>query len=307
MELRSFRYVLAIAEHQSLTKAAEVLYVGQPTLSKFLHSLENELGVRLFRKLGHRYLLTYAGERYVEQARKILRLKEDLDAEMMDMRKRDVGILRIAFAPVRGSYLLPDVLTAFQKDYPNVKVSVLDGNSEENNRRILDGQADLAFYSKPAEGNPLIGYQMLSQEELLFCTCPDHPLGLKAAAQKDGSIPWLDLSLLEEERVLLMKPEQRTRQILDAALRENNIRLKNTLIVSNMQAIMGLVAAGYGVSFILDSHLRHRMDPRPVKCFRFGGRKILCDFVAAYRRGSYLPHYAQDFIDLVRKKSESPI
>ena len=62
MDTRSLRYVLAIARHQNLTKAAEELHVGQPTLSKFLQSLENELGLKLFQKVGHRFLLTYAGE-----------------------------------------------------------------------------------------------------------------------------------------------------------------------------------------------------------------------------------------------------
>jgi DNA-binding transcriptional LysR family regulator len=82
MDFRTLRYVVAIEENQSITKAARSLYVGQPTLSKFLIALEEELGLKLFRRLGQRYVPTYAGERYVERARKILKLGEDLDAEM---------------------------------------------------------------------------------------------------------------------------------------------------------------------------------------------------------------------------------
>ena len=68
MDFRSLNFVMAIAKHQNITKAAEALYVGQPTLSKFLMTLEQELGVKLFRRLGNKYMLTYAGERYVEKA-----------------------------------------------------------------------------------------------------------------------------------------------------------------------------------------------------------------------------------------------
>ena len=72
MDFRELSYVLAIAKHQNITKAAEALYVGQPTLSKFLMALEDDLGLKLFRKLGHKYVLTYAGERYVDKATQIL-------------------------------------------------------------------------------------------------------------------------------------------------------------------------------------------------------------------------------------------
>ena len=62
MGFREFQYVIAIAKYQNITKAAESLYIGQPTLSKFLKNLEDELGVSLFRKAGHKYHLTYVGE-----------------------------------------------------------------------------------------------------------------------------------------------------------------------------------------------------------------------------------------------------
>ena len=161
MDFRELTYVLAIAKHQNITKAAESLYVSQPTLSKFLIALEHDLGLKLFRRMGHRYMLTYAGERYVEKAREILRLKADLDAELADIVKRDVGVLNVAFAPVRCSYMLPYMLPAFQSLRPNVKVNVFEGSSTENDRRLLEGQVEAAFYSKPIDLSPLLEYETL--------------------------------------------------------------------------------------------------------------------------------------------------
>ena len=301
MDFRTLRYVLAIAEYQNMTKAAEALYVGQPTLSKFMTSLESELGLKLFRRLGHRYVLTYAGERYVERAGQILRMKDDLDAEMADILKRDVGVLRVAFPPMRGSCLLPRVLPAFEALHPNVKVILLEGSSDENDRRLLDGRADLAFYSKPEETNPLLEYKTLAVDELLLCTGCNHPLESFAEPDPDGAYPRLDLSHIRGERVLLPHPEQRTRQIVDAVFSEYHIQPTNTLCSSNMRAIMGLVAEGYGVSFLFDAHLRRAEERRFIRLFRFGSRRVLCDFVAASRAGSYLPHCAQDFVEIVRE------
>ena len=81
MDFKDLSYVLAIAKYQNITKAANALYITQPTLTKFLQNLESDLGQKLFRKLGHRFVLTYAGERYVAKATEILNLKKELDQE----------------------------------------------------------------------------------------------------------------------------------------------------------------------------------------------------------------------------------
>ena len=91
MDFRDLSYVLAIAKTQNITKAADSLYVTQPTLTKFLQNLEKEMGQKLFRKLGNRFVLTYAGERYVAKATEILNLKKELDQEMGDIIKQNAG------------------------------------------------------------------------------------------------------------------------------------------------------------------------------------------------------------------------
>ena len=301
MDFRELTYILAIAKHQNITKAAESLYVGQPTLSKFLISLESDLGLKLFRKLGHKYVLTYAGERYVDKAAQILRMKSDLDAELADIVKRDEGVLNVAFANMRCSYMLPCTLPAFQRLHPNVKVNIYEGNSDENDRRLLEGQVELAFYSKPSETNPLIEYETLSVEELLICAKKGHPVGRFAVPNPSSAYPKLDPSILKNEVILMMQPEQRTRQIVDSFLHERGIRFENVIYTSNLQAIMELVAIGYGVAFIFETHLRHRAPTQSIECYSFGEPKMLSDFVAAYRKGSYLPRYALDFIEIARQ------
>ena len=111
----------------------------------------------------------------------------------------------------------------------------------------------------------------------------------------------LELKMLKDELVLLMRPEQRTRQIVDSILHENRIHFDNILYTSNIQAIMGLVSSGYGVSFVFDSHLRHRIDDNPIDCYSFGNPCTRYDFVAATRKRSYLSRYVEDFIEIVRR------
>lgn len=271
MDFRELTYILAIAKHQNISKAAESLYVGQPTLSKFLIALEDDLGLRLFQKVGHKYMLTYAGERYVEKANQILQTKSDLDAELADIIKRDVGVLDVAYANMRCTYMLPCTLPAFRELHPNVKVNIFEGSSDENDRRLLEGQVDVAFYTRPNVPNNQLEYETLWKEEMLICTAKGHPLGRFAQVNPANRYPRLDPTLLKGELVLLMMPEQRTRQIMEEYFHDHGLRYENTMCTSNMPAIMRLVSLGYGVSFILESHLRHRSKDLAYGSFQLRG------------------------------------
>ncbi len=305
MNFRELNYILAIARHQSITKAAESLYVSQPTLSKFLIALERDLGLKLFRRIGHKYLPTYAGERYVDKANQILRLKADLDAELADIIKRDVGVLNVALPRMRCSYLLPNILPAFKAVLPNVKVNVYEGNSAENDLRLLDGEVDVAFYSKPPVTNPLIEYEPLWQEEMLLCLRRGHPAGRFARPNPASRYLKLDPALLKDEILLQVMPEQRTRQIADDYLRERSLLFRNVMYTSNIPAIMELVAVGYGISFIFESNLQHRVGQSPIDRYSFGEPRTVSNFVAAYRNGSYLPAYAREFIEITRRQFDA--
>ncbi len=301
MDFRDLNYVMAIAKYQNITKAAESLYVTQPTLSKFLIALEDSLGQKLFRKLGHRYILTYAGERYVDYASRILALKNDLDVEMADIIKKDVGVLNVAFPRMRCTYMLPRTLPAFQTIHPHVKVNVLEGSSAENDKRILEGTADIAFFSMPNDRNPLIEYETIGTEELLICTCADHPLRRFSRPNPASRYPRLDPALLKNEMVIEMMREQRTRGIMDDYKEKNNLHYDKVMYTSNLPAIMELVASGYGVSFIFETHLRYRPEKTPIDCYSFGDPKTVYDFACAYRKGSYLPSYARSFIEITKE------
>lgn len=301
MDFRDMNYVLAIAKYQNITRAADSLYVTQPTLSKFLISLEGQLGQKLFRKVGSKYVPTYAGERYIEKANQIIRLKTDLDLELADIVKKDVGVLNVAFPHMRCTYMLPGTLPAFQTLRPHVKVNVFEGSSDENDQKLLDGSVDIAFYSMPNTPNPQLEYEKLATKEMFICTCKDHPLKRFAQPNPSSRYPSLDPELLENELVIKLMPNQRTRQIADDIIRVNNLKYDNVMYTSNMPAIMELVSLGYGVSFIFDTHLRHRVETRPIDCYSFGNPRTCADFVASWRKGSYLTVYAKEFIEIARR------
>lgn len=299
MDFKDLTYVAAIAKYQNITKAANSLYVTQPTLTKFLQNLERDLGQKLFRKLGHRFVLTYAGERYVKKATEILNLKKELDQEMSDIIKNNQGSLKIAFPVMRGTYMLPCTLPIFNSLYPNVRLNILEADSSSLENMLLNGEADLAFFNLPIK-SPDIDYEVIGHEELLLLIPSINPVSF-LGVKKDGlDYPWMDLHLLEKEPFIMQIPGQRTRQVVDQLFKDHRIEPIIKLQTSNITAEAALAARGYGCCFVTESHLRHIKPLDHVSFFSVGSPRTVVDFVAAFRRGSYLPYHAREYIKIVK-------
>ena len=289
MDFKALQYTMAIARHHSFTLASEELHITQSALSQYMINLEGELGLKLFERSDKKYIPTYAGRRYLEYAHQILELKSSLDAELSDIIKRDVGVLNIGLPNMRCAFMLPKTLPEFNRKYPNVKVNIFEGTSAAIDMKLVDGDIDLAFYSKPHKLNPHLEYETLAPEELLICTCRNHKAKNLSV---DGR---LDLSAIRDERLILLSPEQRTGQISRHYLKQAGIDFANSITTNNMPAVISLTEQGWGVSFIFESHLRWHSPKPEIDTYSFGER-VYSDFVAAIRKGSYLPAYARYFI-----------
>ena len=300
MDFREINYVVTIAKCKNLSKAAKELYVTQPTLSKFVQNLEKELGQPLFQRRGNYFDLTYAGERYVEKAKAILAIKKEIDEELMDIVKRDVGELRIAFPIMRGNYMLPCTLPVFQKKYPNVNVYVQEANSDHLESMLLDGEIDIAFFTLPIQDSNL-DYDVISHEEVVLVMSKENPLSQLGCERKECDFPWVDIKEFVNERFILQRPVQRTRIITDKLFKKAGISIKPTLEIRNILASVKLASEGFGVTLVGETHLRHVSLEKPIAVFSVGEPRTTTYFVAAYRKGVYLPNYAKDFIKIVKE------
>lgn len=300
MDFRELRYITAVAKYQNITKAAASLYVGQPTLTKAIQNLEQELGQKLFRKLGNKFVLTYAGEVFVRKSEQILLLKDELDHELSDIVKSNVGVLKVSFPVMRGSYMLPCTVPVFAGLYPNVKLDIVEADSAQLEEMLLRGDTDLAFFNLPVRNKDL-DYELIRHEELLLLLHPEHPLQEKAISRPDSNYPWLSLDLLREEPFILFTQSQRTRQIADKLFAQYRMEPNIFLQTRNIQAALHLAAQGYGACFVSETHLRHVSFPRPPLTFSVGEPPVTMDFVAAFRKNAYLPFHAKEYITMVKR------
>lgn len=141
--LKSFAYMLAIAETNSISEAAETLGIAQSALSRYILKLENELGVELLDRKSLPILLTEAGRSYAEAGRQILDIDRQLEKRLDDLRNDRNTEIRVGTGPSRAPALLPPILYRFAKAYPGVRVRTDECRTAELVQRLLQGKLDL--------------------------------------------------------------------------------------------------------------------------------------------------------------------
>ena len=164
--LKVFRSVATLL---SFTKAANELFISQPAISKHIQELEKEYGVQLFDRIGNRIQLTRAGQLMLDHACKIIDAYQNLDFDMKKLTEKSGGELRIGASTTISQYVLPELIAEFRKLYPDIRLTLLSGNSHEIEDALAAGRIDLGM----VEGIHLCC--LLSLGSLWFqCRC-NHP------------------------------------------------------------------------------------------------------------------------------------
>lgn len=177
MELQQMRYVLAVAETNSFTRAAQRCLVVQSALSHQIARLERELGARLFDRTSRRVRLTPAGEAFLPAARQCLDAAERAAAEVAAAVGEVRGRLAVGLIPTVAAVDIPRALRDFRRRYPQVRVSLRVGASEDLVEQVKQGTLDVAFLGLPTTALPQgVTTRELARDRLVAVVAPDHPL-----------------------------------------------------------------------------------------------------------------------------------
>jgi len=176
MELRHFRYFLAVGEALNFTKAAAQLRVAQPALSRQVQDLEDEIGVDLLRRSPRGVTLTAEGKLFLEEVRELLKRADESVEKVRALARGEYGELHVGYAPSPTVEILPPALTAFQKAVPRVKVLLHDLSSDELITGLQNGTLELAIMVPPA-GDQTAGieFELLRTYPLCVAMNATHP------------------------------------------------------------------------------------------------------------------------------------
>ena len=258
MEMCQIRYFLALARHRSFTRAAEHENVAQPSLSQQIRKLEDELGGRLFDRLGRNIALTPLGERFFEHARRVQDELEGARQVVSELLALKRGNVSVGVIPTVAPYLLPRALPAFRRSCPNIHVTVREDLTGPLVDKLIQGELDLALLSLPISRGALTSERLI-REAMLLVVPSRHPL----ARRHDGEV---GLGEIVREPLLLLKDGHCFRDDVLQICKRARVSPHVAFEASQLDTLVAMVAAGAGIT-LLPEMARSR--------FRYSGVKLI--------------------------------
>lgn len=292
------KYFLTIVKAGNLNKASEILYVSQPSLTKYIKRLENKLGTQLFDRSKTPMKLTYAGTIYLRFIQKQYENEAILKDELIQIKEMKQGILRIGIPPYYGKYFLPKILPKFIHVYPHIKLDIMEDKGSNLDKALLSGEINIAIHHLPVSACGLT-YQKLQCERILFLT------------PQSGFLPYSVQPIIEKtlnplvrtKKFILPQKGQKICQLVEEYLSKCDFLPTDVIRISNMETIIALVAAGIGVGFVpelgLDSIAKEYSSK--INSYVLEDMPSCWQIVSVKRKGSFTCTYEREFVEMAKK------
>lgn len=240
MDLRQLEYIVAVADHGSFTRAARSVHVSQPSLSHGIRTLESELGVELFSRLGRTIAPTAAGNKVVDAARLVLRDMADLTSAAASVASIETGSLDLVALPTLAVDPLAELIGRFRTEHPGIVIRVHEPEEVTDvDSSVRSGRAELGLTDITTGGTGLVRINLFRQEIVAVSppgtTSSDAPLTPAALAR----LP-----------LIVTPPGTSTRRLLDRTFTRDGLEPNIAVEINYREAIIPLVLAGAGTSLL---------------------------------------------------------
>lgn len=246
------QYLIEVARLKSFTKAAEALYITQPTISKTIKGIEEELGVVLFDRLGKKIELTDAGQIIVGQAQQIVTSFQNLTAELDDLRNLKKGHIRIGLPPMVGSSFFPKVIGQFHHRYPEITIQLIEDGAKKVESDVASGALEVGVVVLPTVQEGLISFPFV-EEKLNLVVHPTHPLAERKAAE---------LSELAQDGFVLFREDFTLHDRIINECGKAGFQPHVIYESSQWDLISEMVAVGLGITLLPETICREIDDER---------------------------------------------
>lgn len=304
MLFKNYEYFLAIVQEGGLTKAAERLYITQPSLSKYLKRLEINLGVELFDRSSSPLKLTYMGERYYKYIMQIRKLDKHLQKEFSEIQANERGKVRLGLALWRGTNILPDILPSFASKYPKIEVRVTEGKSDFLVAELLAERIDFAIMNLPTNMDfSNLTYDTLILEQILLVGNKSHPLVQEAERIQGNSngYPYMDTARLVNELLIITKPGQNSTKSILQHFSKRHLNPQNILEIENLTTAINLVSAGMGFTFVPEIGANEKHLPENISIFTLDDPVLTWPLAVVYKRDTYTTNVSHLFINMLKE------
>ena len=250
--LSSYRIFYTVANTGNISKAAKELYISQPAISKSIQKLEESVGCKLFSRSSRGVVLTDEGKllyEHVSEAFENLTMGEEKLKRSIEL---GVGHLKIGVSSTLCKYLLLPYLKEFIRQNPHISISISCQSTNDTLKLLEDNKIDIGLIGKP-ENLKNIHFDFLEEIEDIFVAAKDYLRNLKARGiQKDH--------ILQSSTLMLLDKNNMTRQYIDDYLQENQIIIKDSIDISDMDLLIDFARIGVGVACVIKNFVREDLE-----------------------------------------------
>lgn len=268
--LQQLRILKAVATEKNFTKAAEVLYLSQPSLSKQIKTLEKNLDIILINRESNRISLTENGKVFLQYSERILALCEESCRALIDLKNGDRGSLTVGASQTVGTYLMPRILALFAQNYPQIDLKVQVNCTQIIVDHLLKGEIDIALVGGEVSNKlkkPLT-IQNFVEDEISLIISTSHPFAKKKKINKE------DLYYLN---FITLNSNSTIRKFIENILTQNEIETKQLKIVMQLNSIEGIktaVSLGLGAAFVSSSAIEKELELKAIEVLKIENIKI---------------------------------
>jgi len=293
MNLKQLEVFLAVAESGSFSRAAEMSFLTQSTVSQHISSLEVEFDLKLFDRTGKGAMLTEAGKLLLLHASRLVAEAREIRVNLNRFKGLEKAVLRIGGSNIPGSYMIPDFLPFFQQLNPGVTIILTQGDSRETMERLKREEVELAIIgSRYAEED--FDYAPLTPDKIVLVVNSKHRWnGRESVTPED----------LLEETFIFREPGSGTDRTVRAALAATGLsaeQLKVKIFLGSNEAVKQAILCGSGISFISEMSIKKECEREELFIVKVEGLEISRHFYLANRLGRELSPAAKAFASLIK-------
>lgn len=294
MDIKQLESFVAVVNHKSFSRAAEKLFMTQPTITNHIQKLEEELETALLNRTNKKVSLTKAGEILFQHANNILNIKQTAQYELNDYKGKVQGILEICSSSIPSQYILPGLLKTFVDQHRDVSFLLHQKNSQHVINDILSGQINYGIVGG-----------LYEHPSLAYIDFFDDHLTLVASSQKHIPCPEdgvMSKDLLKSEKIIFREEGSSSRLLIEETLKCHGLTPQMLQIVSYIEdneTIKQLVALDVGLSFISEIAIKKELALGLIKAYRVEGMHFNRKFYFVYHKNRYLSPLDQAFRDFV--------
>ena len=270
--LQQLRIFKALATEKSFTHAGEILFISQPSVSKQIKTLEDQLGILLLNRNGNKISLTDAGNIFLQYSERILALCEESCRALNDLKDGERGNLKIGASQTIGAYLMPRVLTLFAQIYPQINLNIDIDSTRLIAKKVADRIIDIAIVGGdiPSYLKNNLEIENFIEDELVLIIPKLHPF----ARKKKKKVSKEDLYNLN---FITLNSNSTIYKFINNILIKNNIQTKQFNVImelNSVEAIKTAVSLGLGAAFVSSSAIEKEIELKTVEIIAIENLKI---------------------------------